>query len=138
MSSTDEGSATALLALYRRYLSVCNDHRFARLTELVAPLVVVNGHEKRVDEYIADLDRVALAFPDFRWELQRAVVEPPWLAVHLRDTGTAAPRGPGTGSSADGAPWETDEFAMYQIRDGRIVEVWAAADNARIPHAPRG
>jgi predicted ester cyclase len=77
-----------VLELYRRYLDVCNRHAFSELAPCLRDVVLVNGRERTAREYMDDLDAVVRAFPDYRWELQRAVVEEPWLAVHLTDRGT--------------------------------------------------
>jgi predicted ester cyclase len=69
-------------------------------------------------------------FPDYRWELRRVVLEGDWLAVHLRDTGTRV--GGFLGARGDGARVETDEFDMYRVIDGLIVELEGTADNARL------
>jgi predicted ester cyclase len=92
--------------------------------------LTVNGETRAASEYAEDVARVGAAFPDYRWTLQHAVVEPPWLSVHLTDRGTH--QGPWLGRPGTGRTVTTDEFAMYRIVDGRIAEIWSAADNARL------
>jgi predicted ester cyclase len=50
--------------------------------------------------------------------------------VHLHDTGTRL--GEFLGAAGDGTRVETDEFDMYRLVDGLIVEVEGTADNARL------
>ena len=64
-------------------------------------------------------------FPDFRWELRHLVIDGPWIAAHLTDTGTH--RGTFQGVEPTGRPVATDEFAFYRVDAGRIAEVWGMA-----------
>jgi aspartyl-tRNA synthetase len=119
-----------LVRRYAAYLDACNRRGWEELAQYVAESVLVNGAVRSRREYIADIVSTIAAFPDYHWELKRAVVEGEWLAVRLRDTGTRA-RAFGA-APADGARVETDEFDMYRIVDGLIVEVEGTADNARL------
>jgi predicted ester cyclase len=121
----------AVLDRYRRYLDVCNRHAFDELSVFLAETVRVNGFPRTPREYTDDLLAVHRAFPDYHWALQRAVHEDPWLAVHLRNTGTHL--GPWRGAAATGRPVATEECAMYRFESDRIAEVWVIADNARLP-----
>jgi predicted ester cyclase len=114
-----------LAAFYRRYNACCNGHRFADLREFVAPDVVINGTDRGLDAYADGLQAVVRAFPDFRWELRHLVVDAPWIAAHLADTGTH--RGTFRGVQATGRPVSTQEFAFYRVDAGRIAEVWGTA-----------
>ncbi|OYO20063.1 hypothetical protein BI335_00365 [Enemella evansiae] len=119
-----------LLEWYRRYLDACNRRVWDELGGLVADSVLVNGVPRTRAEYIEDLTGLIAVFPDYVWELRRSVIEGEWLAVHLRSTGTRV--GEFMGVPGDGSRVETDEFDMYRIVDGRIVEVEGTADNARL------
>jgi len=114
-----------LAALYRRYNACCNEHRFEDLGEFVAPDVVINGTDRGLDAYAEGLATVVRAFPDYRWELRHLVVDAPWIAAHLADTGTH--RGPFFGVGATGRSVSTPEFAIYRVDAGRIAEVWGEA-----------
>ena len=115
---------------YRRYNELCNDHRFDALGSFVAPDVVVNGETQGLDGYVAGLRSVVEAFPDYRWDLRHLLVEGSWIAAHFVDTGTH--RGTFRGVRATGRAVTTQEFAMYRVEDGLIVEVWVTADNAAL------
>jgi predicted ester cyclase len=114
-----------LTAFYRRYNACCNDHRFEDLAEFVAPGVVINGTDGGLDAYAENLRWVVRAFPDYRWELRHVVVDAPWIAAHLTDTGTH--RETFAGVQATGRAVSTEEFAFYRIDGGRIAEVWGMA-----------
>ena len=115
---------------YEEYIEACNRRDWRKLGTFVADSVLVNGSARSRSEYVADVIATTEAFPDYRWELRRVVLEGEWLAVHLHDTGTR--RGPFLDAPGDGARVETDEFDMYHVVDRLIVEVEGTADNARL------
>jgi len=121
-----------LAAFYRRYNAACNEHRFDDFAEFVSPDVVINGTDRGLDAYTHGLRVVVAAFPDYRWELRHLVIDEPWISAHLRDTGTH--RGTFQGVAATGRSVETEEFAFYRIRDGRISEVWGTAFDVQLRH----
>jgi predicted ester cyclase len=114
-----------LAAFYRRYNECCNAHRFDDLAEFVAPDVVINGTDRGLAAYTEGLSVVTRAFPDYRWELRHLLADPPWIAVHLADTGTH--RGTFLDVPATGRSVSTQEFAFYRVEDERIAEVWGNA-----------
>jgi predicted ester cyclase len=120
-----------VVAWYRRYNAICNRHAFDELGPFLRDVVQVNGADRTAQGYIDDLFVVANAFPDYRWEIQRILVDEPWIAVHFTDRGTHL--GPWHGVAPTGRTVTTDEFAMYRLENGRIAEVWVTADNARLP-----
>ncbi len=115
---------------YSGYLDACNRRDWDEVHGYLADCVLVNGSARSRREYVADIVATTSVFPDYRWELRRAVLEGEWLAVHLHDTGTR--RRDFLSARGDGARVETDEFDMYRIVDGVIVEVDGTADNARL------
>lgn len=115
---------------YQAYLGACNRRAWDEVGGYLADSVLANGLVRSRREYVDDIVATISVFPDYQWELRRVVVEGQWLAVHLRDTGTRQARF--LGADGDGTFVETDEFAMYRIVDGLIVEVEGTADNARL------
>jgi predicted ester cyclase len=113
-----------LAAFYRRYNACCNRHRFEDLAQFVARDVTIDGTERGLDEYAEELRAVVRAFPDYHWELRHLLVDPPWIAAHLADTGTH--RGPYSGVPATGRTVNIPEFAIYRIDADRIAEVWGS------------
>lgn len=118
------------LTFYRRYLEACNARAWSELAAAVAPSVLVNGSVSTRSEYVADVQATVGAFPDYSWELRRLIVEGEWIAVHLADRGSRSSTF--LGAPGDGANVETDEFDMYRIVGGEIVEVEGTADNDRL------
>lgn len=110
-----------VIADYSRYLDACNRRDWAEVGAHVADRVLVNGTERSREEYVGDVRTTTDRFPDYRWRLVRTVLEGEWLAVQLHDT-----------ASADGVALQTDEFDLYRIVDGLIVELAGTADNARL------
>jgi predicted ester cyclase len=119
-----------MIRLYRRYLGACNRRAWDEVAECVAERVIVNDKIQSRSQYIADLLEVTTTFPEYYWQLQRALCEGEWLAVHLSDTGARVRDF--MGAPGNGAPVATDEYAMYHIVDGHIIEVEGTADNARL------
>lgn len=115
---------------YATYLDACNRRAWDALPLFLAETTRVNGHRRTRSEYVANVISTTHTFPDYRWEMRRAIVEGEWLAVHLHATGTRV--GPFLGAPGDGAAVDTDEFDMYRIVDGVIHEVEGTADNARL------
>jgi predicted ester cyclase len=103
----------------------CNEHGFADLGGFVAHDVVINGTDRGLDAYADGLRAVVRAFPDYRWGLRHLMVDAPWIAAHLADTGTH--RRAFFGVQATGRSVSTQEFAFYRVDAGRIAEVWGTA-----------
>jgi predicted ester cyclase len=57
--------------------------------------------------------------------VRRLVVEAPWIAANLTDTGTH--REAFRGVEATGRTVSVPEFAFYRVDAGRIAEVWGSA-----------
>jgi predicted ester cyclase len=115
-------TANEFSSFYARYNAACNEHRFDDFADFVASDVVINDTGRGLDAYTEGLWAVVRGFPDYRWELRRLLVDPPWIAAHLTDTGTHD--GAFLGVPATGRPVKTEEFAHYRLEGGRIAEVW--------------
>ena len=126
----------ALAAFYRRYIACCNEHRFEELGQFVAHDVVINGTDGGLDAYTEGLRDVVRAFPDYHWDLRHLLVDPPWIAAHLTDTGTQ--RAPFLGVAATGRSVSTEEFAIYRIDAAQIAEVWGTGFVEQLLHQIRG
>ena len=107
---------------YRRYIAVCNAHRFTDLGAFVGEDVRVNDVPRGLDEYIAGLRAVVDAFPEYHWEPRQLVVDGDCLSVRLTGTGTHT--GTFLGIPATGRVITVRELAMYRIHDGKIAECW--------------
>lgn len=120
-------TAQDLESFYRRYNVQCNAHTFASLGEFVAEDVQVNGHVQGLRAYTDGLEAVVRAFPDYRWNLRHLFTDGCWLSAHFIDTGTH--RGTFLDVPATGRAVSLQEFAVYRVDAGKIVEVWVTADN---------
>lgn len=118
------------LTFYRRYLGACNARSWDDIAAAVAPTVLVNGRIRTRSEYVADVQATVRVFPDYTWELRRLLVDGEWIAVHLTDRGSRSTTF--LGAPGDGTEVETDEFDMYRIVGGEIIEVEGTADNERL------
>jgi predicted ester cyclase len=118
-------TSNELAAFYRRYNASCNEHRAEDLGEFVGRDVAIYGIARGLEAYAAELRDVVRAFPDYRWEVRRLVVEAPWIAANLTDTGTH--REAFRGVEATGRTVSVPEFAFYRVDAGRIAEVWGSA-----------
>lgn len=68
-----------LLTFSQRYVERCNEHRFDDS---------VTSSARRKDARLRrGLRAVIDGFPDYRWELQRLLVDGRWLAARLSGTG---------------------------------------------------
>jgi predicted ester cyclase len=123
----DSIGRSELESFYRRYNERCNDHQFALLGDFVAEDVEVNGETQGLGSYVAGLEAVIRAFPDYRWNLRHLLVDSPWISAHFLDTGTH--RGTFLDVPPTGRRIKIQEFATYRLDAGKIVEVWVAADN---------
>jgi predicted ester cyclase len=77
-----------IVALYERYLTRCNEHRFDELGEFVSEQVSGSGPVDGLAGYIEGVKGVCTAFPDYHWELQELVVEDDTIAARLIGQGT--------------------------------------------------
>ena len=111
-----------MAALYRRYLTRCNEHRFDELGEFVSEQVSGSGPVDGLAAYIDGVKAVCTAFPDYRWELQELVVEGDTIAARLIGQGTHT--GPFSGIAPTGRKVSTQELVIYRIADGKIVRCW--------------
>ncbi|MGW5437099.1 ester cyclase [Nocardia asteroides] len=107
---------------YQRYRSLCNARRFEKLREFVAPDVIASETARGADEYIAGIEAVVTAFPDYHWGLRHLLVDGTWLAARLLGTGTHT--GSFRGIAATGRVVRVQELAMYSTENGRITRCW--------------
>jgi len=112
----------ALEVTYRSYLVRCNEHPFDTLGDFVHDRVDVNDRVMSVREYGDGLAEVIALLPDFHWEIRHLVIDEPWLAAHLDDSGT----------TPSGGTVRLPEFAVYRFDEGRIASVWGDLDRERL------
>lgn len=123
-------SRDELRSFYERYNRRCNHHQFDQLGEFVADDVAVNGEAQGLPSYVAGLQVVVTAFPDYHWRLDHLLIDSPWISAHFLDTGTH--RGTFLNVAATGRTVTLQEFATYRVHAGKIAEVWVLADNLHL------
>ena len=119
-ASIDRVDHDALVDLYGRYIGTCNQHRFRELGAFVHD--DVGGDVPGLAAYVAGLEQVVSAFPDYHWEIEHVLVDGDHLAARLTATGTHT--GTFRGIEATGRRLTTMELAMYRWYDGRIAHCW--------------
>lgn len=77
-----------VVALYKRYLTLCNEHRFDQLGAFVDERVSGSGSVDGLAAYIERMKAVGIGFPDYHWELQGLIVEANTIAARLIGRGT--------------------------------------------------
>lgn len=115
-----------LRAFYLRYLDELNAHRFDRMAGFIADRTTLNGEPATRDDLIAVQRADVAAVPDLHWELKDLLFDGDRLAARLVNTGT--PVREWLGVAPAGASFEIDEYAIYQVRDGRFVHMTALHD----------
>jgi len=112
------------------YLDACNRHDLDAIRAFVDPSVRRAHLPGGVDAWIADLDDLFHAFPDWRWRRIQLVIEDDRIAAHVRASGThlGAFRGiPPTRRHVNVA-----EFAIYRVIGGRTAEFSGTADHIEL------
>jgi predicted ester cyclase len=108
------------------YLDASNRHDTSVLRELIDPAVRRAHLPGGVEAWIADLEELWAAFPDWQSKRIQLVVEEDRIAAHLRSGGTH------TGSYRGIAPTRRHvnvaEFAFLRLDKGRVVEFTGSGD----------
>lgn len=76
------------------------------------------------------IEALRMAFPDLQVRTVRTVVQDSLVAVHLVATGTH--HGRYQGAPPTGRSWSSTCSAIFDVRDGRIVDFWLTWDTLTI------
>jgi steroid delta-isomerase-like uncharacterized protein len=115
-----------LREFYERYIEVLNAHEIDRMDEFISDHITHNGEPGTRDDVVAVLKGIIDAVPDFHWELQEFAIDGDRVAARLINTGT--PVKEWLGVAATNGSFEIVEYAIYQIRNGRFVQMSAQHD----------
>lgn len=115
---------------YREYLACLNRRDWASLGRYVHEEAHHNGRRLGVAGYRAMLERDVEEIPDLRFEAQLLVTDPARVAARLWFDCT--PRGTFLGLPVNGRRVSFAENVFYELRDGRIAQVWSLLDRAAI------
>ena len=122
-----------LAAFYRNYIACLNAQAWATLGAFVAPDVVRNGSRLGLDGYRAMLVRDFETIPDLRFVIDRLACDPPLVAARLAFD--CHPAGDFLGLPVNGRRVAFTENVFYELRDGRIAEVWSVLDKPAVEAA---
>jgi predicted ester cyclase len=105
---------------HAEFLDACNRHDLDAIRSFLGPGVRRAHRPAGADAWLADLDEVFRAFPDWRWRRIQLLAEDDRIAVHLRASGTHV--GAYRGIAPTRRHVNVAEFAFHRIIGGLIVE----------------
>ncbi len=100
---------TDVLPAYRAYLDACNERDWVTAQSFIHDPIRVQGVSTAAADYGRTIARLTSEHPGFVWTVGETVVQGERLAVRLR-----TPLG--------------QEYAIYNWRDGQIVEYWGRGE----------
>ncbi len=119
-------SDSNLREFYERYIEALNAHQIDRMDEFISDHIIHSGEPATRDDIVAILNGIIDAVPDFHWELTEFAIDGERAAARLINTGT--PVKTWLGVAPANRSFEIVEYALYQIRDGRFVQMSALHD----------
>jgi predicted ester cyclase len=91
------------------------------------PDVEVIGKPQGIDAYIAGLEDVVRALPDYVWNLTHLIIREDLISACFTDSGTHPGEFLGV---PEAGPWITiTELSLYRVENGLWGQVWVAAVN---------
>jgi len=121
---------TDLFGIYREYIACLNQQDWPRLEQFIGDGVSYNGQRVGLQKYREMLERDFDAIPDLYFDIQLLICEPPYLASRLRFDCT--PKGEIFGLPVNGKRVSFTENVFYELREGKIENVWSVIDKAAI------
>lgn len=115
---------------YRDYIGCLNARDWPRLGRFVADDVRHNGRPLGLSGYRDMLERDVANIPDLRFTVELLVCEPPFIASRLGFDCT--PRARFLGLDVNNRKVSFAENVFYELRDGKIGQVWSVIDKAAI------
>jgi len=119
-----------LCDIYRSYIACLNKQDWANLGQFVHEEVHYNGKRIGLSGYREMLEGDFRAIPDLYFHIHLLVSEPPYVASRLRFDCT--PKGLLFGLHVNGRRVSFSENVFYELKDGRIMNVWSVIDKAAI------
>ena len=115
---------------YRQYIACLNARDWVRLADFVGVDVRHNGRPLGLEGYRAMLENDFEEIPDLRFVIDVLVASPTCVGARLRFD--CSPRGMFLGLPVNGRRVVFSENVFYEIRDGKIDQVWSVIDKAAI------
>jgi predicted ester cyclase len=119
-----------LADIYRDYIACLNRQDWPALGQFVHADVAHNARPFGLSGYRAMLAQDFRAIPDLRFDIEILVCDPPNIAARLKFD--CAPVGTFLGLTVNGKRVSFCENVFYELRDGKIRQVWSIVDKAAI------
>ncbi len=129
-ASADHPADGDLAGFYRGYIDCLNGQDWPALSRFVAEDVCRNGVFLGLSGYREMLVADFAAIPDLRFTVALLVCDPPLIASRL--CFDCRPSGLLFSLPVNGRRVRFAENVFYQIRDGKIAEVWSVIDTEAI------
>jgi steroid delta-isomerase-like uncharacterized protein len=123
-------SDSDLMATYHHYIACLNEQSWPELDRFVAEDVIHNGKPIGLSGYRKMLEDNYRDIPDLHFEIELLTATAPYLASRLQFECT--PRATFLGLPIHGKKVSFAENVFYEIREGRIRQVWSVIDKAAI------
>ena len=115
---------------YRAYIACLNERDWRQLGQFVDDDVRYNDELIRLSGYREMLERDVSQIPDLAFKIQLLLSDPPRIASRL--SFDCSPTGTFVGLHVDGRRVTFTENVFYEIRRGKIGNVWSVIDKAAI------
>ena len=119
-----------LTEFYLAYIACLNAQDRTRLGDFVGEEATHNGQKFGLSGYHAMLVNDFTEIPDLHFNVDLLVIEPPHIAARLQFD--CSPRGTFFGLPINGRRVRFAENVFYEVKDGKIWQVWSVIDKAEI------
>ena len=119
-----------LADLYRGYIACLNQQDWPALGQFVHEGVAHNARQIGLPGYRAMLEQDFREIPDLRFNIALLISDPPNIAARLKFDCT--PAGTFLALPVNGRRVSFSENVFYELRDGKIWQVWSVIDKAAI------
>ena len=116
--------------VYRDYIDCLNKQDWPNMEQFVHDVVYYNGQMIRISGYREMLEKDFYEIPDFYFDIQLLISDPPYIASRLRFDCT--PRGKFLDLHVNGKRVSFTENVFYEFRGKKIAQVWSVIDKAAI------
>ena len=118
-------------AIVRKMFEAFNKQDLALLDELIAPDYVDHPRQLRgLESYKQHLTMFYKSFPDSHETIEDIIAEGDKVCIRVKGTGTHTGEYRGLAPTGKKITWEA--VSIWRIVDGKIIEMWAVADELDI------
>lgn len=119
-----------LTGIYHDYIACLNRQDWPGLGQFVHDDVTHNAQSLGLAGYRAMLEQDFREIPDLRFNIEMLIADPPNIAARLKFD--CRPLGMLLGLAVNGRRVSFCENVFYELRDGKIQQVWSVIDKAAI------